>query len=138
MDSFNQLDPECKLRKVLTVEHWSHIVLLSDAYALLNLQLFCELQPRLELATKGQDNFYEQLRASGPTLTIQEYENIIIRIHIMMLIVLSPSELEAIIVSREPKEFQPVLKEELDKGTDDDLGWLWLALTFRCQLQPRL
>ena len=43
---------------------------------------------------------------------------------------LKVTENDAIIVSREPVHYQPVVKEALDETSDDDLGWLWMSLSY--------
>ena len=59
-------------------------------------------------------------------------------VHVMMLICLSPRELELIIVSRESVHFQPVVKDVLDQTSDDDLGWLWLSLPYLLNSLPTI
>ena len=130
MEKFLLLPISSKLRSVISDVQWKQLVSISDTYTLLNLDLFLDLQPRLELAVNKDKDFYSQLKIDTDVYSIMQYEYIIMHIHTMCLIVLSPSELEAIIVSREPPQYQPVVKEVLDGTSDDDLGWLWMSLPY--------
>ena len=130
MEKFLLLPTSSKLRSVISDAQWKQLISISDAYTLLNLDLFLDLQPRLELAVVSDKDFYSQLKIDTDVYSIMQYEYVILHIHTMCLIVLSPSELEAIIVSREPPQYQPVVKEALDGTSDDDLGWLWMSLPY--------